>query len=429
MAGDVIKVLLVDDIPETRENLRKLLAFETDIEVVGAASTGREGLEIAAATKPDVILMDINMPDMDGITATEEIKKSVPSAAVVMMSVQSESDYLRRAMLAGARDFLTKPISGDDLYSTIRRVYDLNKELRDQFAAVASAGAAEGGKKARKIGKAAGHIIAVYSPQGGSGVTTIATNMATAMMSEGTRVLLVDTDLQFGDVGVFLNLSAKHSLVELAQSVGDLDEDLIENVMVTHGSGLKVLLGPPSPEEAEKVNPKDLAEIVSRLASHYDYLIVDLPHRLDDATLNILDIAERIVVVANPTLPCIKNVRIILDLFVALQYPQEKIIFVMNRVNPDLKGGRASIPIEAIENNLKRKTDARIPTDDRVFLSAVNQGVSVIAKETNRSPARDLVELAYKVRQSFTSPEEEDEEDLMQQEQPKQSRLSGLFRR
>lgn len=429
MAGDVIKVLLVDDIPETRENLKKLLAFETDIEVVGAASTGREGLEIAAATKPDVILMDINMPDMDGITATEEIKKSVPSAAVVMMSVQSESDYLRRAMLAGARDFLTKPISGDDLYSTIRRVYDLNKELRDQFAAVASAGAAEGGKKARKIGKAAGHIIAVYSPQGGSGVTTIATNMATAMMSEGTRVLLVDTDLQFGDVGVFLNLSAKHSLVELAQSVGDLDEDLIENVMVTHGSGLKVLLGPPSPEEAEKVNPKDLAEIVSRLASHYDYLIVDLPHRLDDATLNILDIAERIVVVANPTLPCIKNVRIILDLFVALQYPQEKIIFVMNRVNPDLKGGRASIPIEAIENNLKRKTDARIPTDDRVFLSAVNQGVSVIAKETNRSPARDLVELAYKVRQSFTSPEEEDEEDLMQQEQPKQSRLSGLFRR
>ncbi|MCL4879938.1 MAG: response regulator [Anaerolineae bacterium] len=429
MAGDVIKVLLVDDIPETRENLKKLLAFETDIEVVGAASTGREGLEIAAATKPDVILMDINMPDMDGITATEEIKKSVPSAAVVMMSVQSESDYLRRAMLAGARDFLTKPISGDDLYSTIRRVYDLNKELRDQFAAAAAAGAAEGGKKARKIGKAAGHIIAVYSPQGGSGVTTIATNMATAMMSEGTRVLLVDTDLQFGDVGVFLNLSAKHSLVELAQSVGDLDEDLIENVMVTHGSGLKVLLGPPSPEEAEKVNPKDLAEIVSRLASHYDYLIVDLPHRLDDATLNILDIAERIVVVANPTLPCIKNVRIILDLFVALQYPQEKIIFVMNRVNPDLKGGRASIPIEAIENNLKRKTDARIPTDDRVFLSAVNQGVSVIAKETNRSPARDLVELAYKVRQSFTSPEEEDEEDLMQQEQPKQSRLSGLFRR
>jgi pilus assembly protein CpaE len=427
MAGDVIKVLLVDDIPETRDNLTKLLAFETDIKVVGSAATGREGLEIAAATRPDVILMDINMPDMDGITATEEIAKIVPAAAVVMMSVQSESDYLRRAMLAGARDFLTKPISGDDLYSTIRRVYELNKSLRVQFDAAATAGISEGGKKIKKAGKAAGHIIAVYSPQGGSGVTTIATNMATAMMSEGTRVLLIDTDLQFGDVGVFLNLSAKHSLVELAQSVADLDEDLIENVMVTHGSGLKVLLGPPSPEEAEKVVPKDLAEIVSRLAMHYDYIIVDLPHSLNDATLNILDIAERIVLVANPTLPCIKNVRVILDLFVALQYPPEKIMFAMNRVNADLKGGRASIPIEAIENNLKRKTDVRIPTDDRVFLSAVNQGVSVIAKDINRSPARELIELAQKVRHSFAAPEEEEEEIL--QEQPKQSRLSGLFRR
>src|SRR5690348_17319704 len=120
----VIKVLIVDDIPETRENLKKLLAFETDIEVVGTASTGREGLELAQDIVPDVILMDINMPDMDGIAATERISKSVPQASVVMMSVQSEADYLRRAMLVGARDFLTKPISGEELYATIRSVYD-----------------------------------------------------------------------------------------------------------------------------------------------------------------------------------------------------------------------------------------------------------------------------------------------------------------
>src|SRR5215475_704638 len=120
----VIKVLIVDDIPETRENLKKLLAFETDIEVVGTASTGREGLELAQQLLPDIILMDINMPDMDGIAATEAISKAVPSAGVVMMSVQSEADYLRRAMLAGARDFLTKPISGEELYSTVRGVFD-----------------------------------------------------------------------------------------------------------------------------------------------------------------------------------------------------------------------------------------------------------------------------------------------------------------
>src|SRR5512146_124823 len=125
----VIKVLIVDDIPETRENLKKLLAFEADIEVVGTASTGREGLELAQTLFPDIILMDINMPDMDGIAATELISKSVPSASVVMMSVQSEPDYLRRAMLAGARDFLTKPISGEELYGTVRSVYERRPQI------------------------------------------------------------------------------------------------------------------------------------------------------------------------------------------------------------------------------------------------------------------------------------------------------------
>src|SRR5258708_14580186 len=105
-----MKVLIVDDIPETRENLKKLLAFENDIEVVGTASTGREGLELAKDLLPDILLMDINMPDMDGIQATELINKEVRSASVIMMSVQSEADYLRRALQPAAKNFFTKPI-------------------------------------------------------------------------------------------------------------------------------------------------------------------------------------------------------------------------------------------------------------------------------------------------------------------------------
>src|SRR5213593_2216199 len=86
--ADQIRVLIVDDIPETRDHLTKLLGFETDIEVVGSASSGREAIDMAGRMRPDVVLMDINMPDMDGITATEELTSSAPGAAVVMMSVQ-----------------------------------------------------------------------------------------------------------------------------------------------------------------------------------------------------------------------------------------------------------------------------------------------------------------------------------------------------
>ena len=104
--ADPIRVLIVDDIPETRDHLTKLLSFESDIEVVGAAASGAQALELAAQLLPGVVLMDINMPDMDGIAATERMSAEVPDAAVVMMSVQGEADYLRRSMLAGAREFL-----------------------------------------------------------------------------------------------------------------------------------------------------------------------------------------------------------------------------------------------------------------------------------------------------------------------------------
>src|SRR5215210_5237565 len=97
--ADQIRVLIVDDIPETRDHLTKLLGFEGDIEVVGAASSGAQALQLAVQLTPDVVLMDINMPDMDGITATERLAAEAPNTAVVMMSVQGEADYLHRAGL------------------------------------------------------------------------------------------------------------------------------------------------------------------------------------------------------------------------------------------------------------------------------------------------------------------------------------------
>ena len=78
--ADQIRVLIVDDIPETRDHLTKLLGFESDVEVVGSAASGAQALEMAVRLSPDVVLMDINMPDMDGITATEKLSAAVPAA-------------------------------------------------------------------------------------------------------------------------------------------------------------------------------------------------------------------------------------------------------------------------------------------------------------------------------------------------------------
>ncbi len=100
------RVLIVDDITETRESIKRMLQFDQSIEVVGSARSGREAIEQAQKLKPDAILMDINMPDMDGITATESIRRKVPFAQIIIISVQNDPDYMRRAMRVGAFDFL-----------------------------------------------------------------------------------------------------------------------------------------------------------------------------------------------------------------------------------------------------------------------------------------------------------------------------------
>src|SRR5438128_9378353 len=137
-----IKVLIVDDITSTLDNLQKLLSFEPDIQVVGTAKNGKEGIEQAQKLAPDLVLMDVNMPIMDGIQATETLAQEVPGSPVIIMSVQGERDYLRRAMQSGAREFLIKPFSGDELIASIRRVYQLEQKKESFLAKSTSAAAA-----------------------------------------------------------------------------------------------------------------------------------------------------------------------------------------------------------------------------------------------------------------------------------------------
>ena len=114
-----IRVLIVDDTPQTRDTILRSLSFEREIEVVATAATGSQAVQLAKQTKPDVVLMDINMPDMDGITATAAILTEVPFTQIVILTVQNDADYIRRAMLAGARDFITKPPGLDDLLHAV----------------------------------------------------------------------------------------------------------------------------------------------------------------------------------------------------------------------------------------------------------------------------------------------------------------------
>ena len=119
-----IRVLVADDHAIVRMGLIALLAIDGDIEVVGEAEDGAEAVRLAESTKPDVVIMDIMMPVMDGIDATAEIVKRVPGAKVLVLTISNSSDDYSRALAAGARGIVVKRAANMELLSSIRKVAD-----------------------------------------------------------------------------------------------------------------------------------------------------------------------------------------------------------------------------------------------------------------------------------------------------------------
>ena len=389
--ADAIKVLIVDDIAETRDHLTKLLGFESDIEVVGAAESGRQALEMAGRLRPDVVLMDINMPDMDGIAATEQLAAEVPTAAVVMMSVQGEADYLRRSMLAGAREFLVKPFSSDELTASIRQVYTREREKQGRITVTNNAVAAAATAAAGRADREPGQLIAVFSPKGGVGRTTIAVNFAVAAAAElGQKTVLVDGSFQFGDVGVLLNLNPKNkSIADLMPELDAGELESMDTFVINHSSGVRVLLAPPSPEMAETITPAGVRKVLEGLRATYDVVVVDCTSTFSDTTLAILDAADVILTALTLEITSIKNMRLFLEVADQLGYESSKIKLILNRADSTL-----GIRVADVEHSIGRKVDHTIVSDGRSVVYALNRGVPFVLSNREAQVSQDVLRLA-----------------------------------
>jgi pilus assembly protein CpaE len=383
-----IRVLIADDFADTRESISKLLYFERDIELVGTAPDGQQAIQAARELRPDVILMDINMPVMDGISATEAISSELPECSVIMMSVQGEADFLRRAMLVGAREYLVKPFTSDELSGSIRRVFVSGAEKRARLAAARLAPSVPQvpTPKDEKVGR----IVALFSPKGGVGRTTIATNLAVALRSATERrVALVDFSLLFGDIAIMMNLPTSKTVVDLIPAIDALYPELLDSIMVEHASGVRVLLAPPRPELAELLTADHLRAILGLLRSHYDYVVIDTRPSFDDAMLAVLDLSDQIVALTTLEMPAVKNIRLFLEVAEALGYPPGKLMLVLNRA--DSAGG---IRVEDIEQSIRFKVAASIVNAGQLMTAAVNQGVPVVMSNRDSQVSRDILELA-----------------------------------
>ncbi len=514
-----INVLIVDDISTTLDNLRKLLAFEPDIEVVGTAGTGREAIEQTKQLHPDVVLMDVNMPEMDGIQATEILASEAPESPVIIMSVQGERDYLRRAMQSGAREFLIKPFSGDELIASVRRVHQLEQrketytrsaagppgsatapapaeappaapvtppeipvaqppppveavetpaevapeevptgvpveeepgtqapgggepieerpagaepaeaepaetaavtelepaKIADQPAIAASPelpAAADGAAPIAPPEEAAppaldgaqpetpeqptpaaaqtyGELVVFYGGKGGVGTSVLAANLACALAREaGARVALVDLDLQFGDVGVLLNLPQTQSISDLVAAIDQVDADFVNDVMADGPAGIRVLPAATSPELADLVAPEHVHKILELLRTMFDFIVVDTSSNLGDVTLTALDMASNVILVTAPSITSVKNAKLALRLLETISIPTGAVTLVLNRCEAHTEFNK-----DSIESHLKFPITIQVPHDPRTIVNSINRGVPFVINNPE-------VEASQRVRQ------------------------------
>lgn len=379
-----IRVLIVDDVENTREDIKRFLYFEEDLEVVGEAGTGEEAVELTGELKPDVVLMDINLPGMDGIAATEIISVQVPETAIIIISIQGEQEYLKKAMAAGARDYLVKPFTSTDLAETIRRASTFNRKRHLHLVG-------QGEKQDVRGPVKQGKVITLFSTKGGVGKTTVACNLAIAMASETQRdVALVDLDLQGGDISVILNFNEVHTIADLVKEDLESDPTVTDTCMAAHFSGINVLCAPVSPELAELVTPQHVNTLIGYLKTRYDFVVVDTPPHYSEINLNVLEMSDQILVMLAQDLPTLRHARSTSEVLNALNH-REKVRLVLNRLRPD------GISVKELEKSLGMELTAAIPTDDKTVIQSVNKGQPFVLGQKNSKVSECIVELARKV--------------------------------
>jgi len=366
-----IKLVLADHNVRSRNTIKELLELDDVIDIVAEAATGTEVIEHIKTMEPQVVIMDLNLPEIDGLETTRYITLHYPRVSVIIISLNDEIDSIKRAMLAGAREYLVKPLSPAEIHRAVRQVAELNSKLP-----VGSGSDAESLKKHVSNGN---QVISVFGTKGGVGKSVISTNLAVAAAKEyRSRVGLIDLDIQFGDVSIMMNLNPRKTIAELAQESDVPGIDLLEQYLYER-NGVQILAAPNKPELAELVTPEQVKNVLSLARQSFNYTFLDTPSFIDDTTLVALESSDLILLIITLELPAIKNIKKGIEILRSLQL-LERARLILNR-----SSGVAGIEPEDVERVLGLRIRAEVPSDGKLVVNSINQGIPFV-KMSPRSP-------------------------------------------
>ncbi|QGU00105.1 Type II/IV secretion system ATPase TadZ/CpaE, associated with Flp pilus assembly [Candidatus Syntrophocurvum alkaliphilum] len=379
-----IKLLLADDNEHMRASLKELLELDDSIDIVGEAKDGKDVLDKIDNMEPEIIIMDVNMPTIDGIETTKQITFKYPQISVIMISVNDEQHNFKQAMLAGAKEYLIKPISPNELISTVKNVAEFNR------ARLSTAPPREEKVEIENITSALNEdinkLITVFGAKGGVGKSIISTNLAVELAQKyKEQVGVIDLDVQFGDVSVIMNIYPRKTISELVQEDKLSKELLIEYIY--ERNGVQILAAPNKPEYAELVTPDSVSNVINLFKEMHHYTIIDMPSFIDENSLAALEAADTILLVVTLDLPTIKNVKKGLELLKPLEL-LSKTKLILNR-----SSGVAGIEPRDVEKVLDMKIDAEIPSDGKLVISSLNQGVPLVKLNPRATISKSIANL------------------------------------
>ena len=280
-------------------------------------------------------------------------------------------------MRSGAEEYLTQPFSGPEVlraFETIRKKIDVHTT--------------------RSVER--GKIIAISSNKGGVGATTAAANLAASLATKKKSVCLVDLVLQFGSVTSFLNLDASYTILDLVKNIKRIDPLFLDGSLVKHSTGVRVLAEPFYAEDARRIMPADIDEILDMLTQSFDFVVVDTAKEFDDMLALVLDKANLILFVTEMDVPSLKSAHRALELFGRMGVYDTKIRLVLNRY---VKSKLMSL--ESVEKALGAKIFWTLPNNYPVAIAAVNQGLSIHECDPKSDIAKSYMGLTDAVIEAF----------------------------
>jgi len=334
------------------ENLRVALGAGTHIIDSGSAAMRHladDHREMLLVVGPDVDLTA-------ALSVAEKLRLERPEVGVVLMRRRLDITVLTQSLRSGVREV----VGADDLSALTegcRRSVELSQRL-----------AGHGESTSRGDGR----VVTVFSAKGGVGKTTVSTNVAGELASDGSRVLLVDLDLAFGDVSICLGISSERSMTDIVAMSGHLDQEGLNSVVVRHDSGLDVVCAPSSPAEADHIPAATVTELLQIAKGLYDYIVVDTPPAFDEHVLAAFDMSDVSILLATLDVPAVKNLRLTLDTLDLLGHPRDSWVVVLNRAN-----SKVGLTIDDVAVALHRPIAVQIASSVSVP-AAANRGVLLV---------------------------------------------------